>query len=98
MMSALGLTNEYTGLFITAVGRIRDGPGGCRNRRMAFHSEEAMEPVFLCQALEQNRAGAHSWRGQAARALSHDREDLARRALARQIEHDDLVSELNYEK
>jgi len=48
----------------------------------------------LERELEQNRASAASWKDQAARALSNGREDLARRALARQIEHDDLVSAL----
>jgi phage shock protein A len=48
----------------------------------------------LERELEQNRTGTAYWKDQANRALGHGREDLARRALARKIEHDDLVGAL----
>jgi phage shock protein A len=48
----------------------------------------------LERELEQNRATAAFWKDQAARALGNGREDLARQAVARKIEHDDLVSAL----
>jgi phage shock protein A len=48
----------------------------------------------LARDLEQNRASAQEWRNKARQALESDREDLARRALARKKEHDDLVNSL----
>jgi phage shock protein A len=48
----------------------------------------------LQRELQQNRAAAHRWQEQARRALTAGREDLARKALAQKIEHDDLVKEL----
>jgi phage shock protein A len=48
----------------------------------------------LGRELEQNRRAAEHWREQARIALSHGREDLARKALARKIEHADLADAL----
>jgi phage shock protein A len=44
--------------------------------------------------LEQNRGEAACWKARAREALAANREDLARRALARKQEHDDLVRSL----
>lgn len=44
--------------------------------------------------LNHNRAAADNWNKQARRALDANREDLAREALARKIEHEDVVVEL----
>lgn len=44
--------------------------------------------------LNQNRAAADSWSDHARRALDAHREDLAREALTRKFEHDDVVVEL----
>jgi phage shock protein A len=44
--------------------------------------------------LEQNRLQAEHWKAKAREALAADREDLARRALARKMEHEDLVQSL----
>jgi phage shock protein A len=48
----------------------------------------------LGRELDQNRAQAAFWRDRARAALTRDREDLARRMLARKKEHDDLVAGL----
>lgn len=44
--------------------------------------------------LEQNRLQAEQWKSKARQALAADREELARRALARKMEHEDLVHSL----
>jgi phage shock protein A len=44
--------------------------------------------------LEQNRLQAEHWKFMARQALAAEREDLARRALARKMEHEDLVRSL----
>ena len=44
--------------------------------------------------LEQNRLQAEHWKSKAKQALAAEREDLARRALARKMEHEDLVRSL----
>jgi len=44
--------------------------------------------------LEQNRLQVEHWKGKAREALTADREDLARRALVRKMEHQDLVQSL----
>jgi phage shock protein A len=44
--------------------------------------------------LEQNRFQAEHWKAKAREALAADREDLARRALSRKMEHEDLVQSL----
>jgi phage shock protein A len=44
--------------------------------------------------LEQNRLQAEHWKAKARQALAADHEDLARRALARKMEHEDLVQSL----
>jgi phage shock protein A len=44
--------------------------------------------------LEQNRLQAEHWKSKAKQALAVKREDLARRALARKMEHEDLVRSL----
>src|SRR5437762_11675091 len=44
--------------------------------------------------LEQNRAEVEHWQSKAREALTAGREDLARRALARKREHEDLVTGL----
>jgi phage shock protein A len=49
----------------------------------------------LGRELEQNRAAAAHWKEQARLALNSQREDLARKALARKLEHDDLVRALD---
>jgi len=49
----------------------------------------------LGRELEQNRTAAARWKEQARLALAGGREDLARRALARKLEHDDLVCALD---
>jgi phage shock protein A len=48
----------------------------------------------LGRELEQNRAQAALWQERARAALTRGREDLARRMLARKLEHDDLVAGL----
>src|SRR5262249_34699519 len=48
----------------------------------------------LERELEQNRQQGQYWKEQARRLLADGRESLARRALARKIEHDDLVRAL----
>jgi phage shock protein A len=48
----------------------------------------------LDRELDRHRAGSTYWKDQAGRALQSGREDLTRLALARKIEHDDLVSAL----
>jgi phage shock protein A len=45
----------------------------------------------LARELEQNRAEARNWNERARLALAGRREDLARKALARKLEHDDLA-------
>jgi len=45
----------------------------------------------LRRELEQHRAGARHWQEQARAAVDQGREDLARRALARQLEQEDLA-------
>jgi phage shock protein A len=47
--------------------------------------------------LEQNRLSAEHWKSKARQALTADREDLARRALARKMEHEDLVRSLEHQ-
>lgn len=49
----------------------------------------------LGRELEQNRTAAAHWKEQARLALTSHREDLARVALARKLEHDDLVRALD---
>jgi phage shock protein A len=44
--------------------------------------------------LEQNRLQAEHWKSKARQALTAEREDLARRALVRKMEHEDLVRSL----
>jgi len=44
--------------------------------------------------LEQNRLQVEHWKSKAKQALVAEREDLARRALARKMEHEDLVRSL----
>jgi phage shock protein A len=44
--------------------------------------------------LEQNRLQADHWKSKARQALTAEREDLARRALIRKMEHEDLVRSL----
>jgi len=44
--------------------------------------------------LEQNRLQAERWKSKARQAMTAGREDLARRALARKMEHEDLVHSL----
>ncbi len=44
--------------------------------------------------LEQNRLQEEHWKSKAKQALAAEREDLARRALARKMEHEDLVRSL----
>jgi phage shock protein A len=44
--------------------------------------------------LEQNRLQGEHWKSKAKQALAAEREDLARRALARKMEHEDLVRSL----
>ncbi len=44
--------------------------------------------------LEQNRLQVEHWKSKAKQALAAEREDLARRALARKMEHEDLVRSL----
>jgi phage shock protein A len=44
--------------------------------------------------LEQHRAAADTWRARARLALDSERDDLARRALARHLEHADVVKAL----
>src|SRR5262249_4906915 len=48
----------------------------------------------LARERKQNRQRGKSWKEQAGRLQAHGRESLARRALARKIEHDDLVRAL----
>jgi phage shock protein A len=60
-----------------------------RHGAKAIAAERRLE-----RELEQNRADAASWQTQAALAIRNGREDLARLALARKIEHDDLVNAL----
>jgi phage shock protein A len=48
----------------------------------------------LSRELEQNRSAAEHWQALAVAALNGGREDLAREALARKIEHNDLVQVL----
>jgi phage shock protein A len=48
----------------------------------------------LRRELDQSRAAADTWKTRARLALTSDREDLARRALARHLEHADLTREL----
>src|SRR4051812_32432147 len=45
----------------------------------------------LARELEQHRAAAEHWQGKAGEALTAGREALARQALARKLEHEDLV-------
>ena len=45
--------------------------------------------------LEQNRIEGEHWKGKAREALTAGREDLARRALVRKREHEDLVKSLD---
>jgi phage shock protein A len=45
--------------------------------------------------LEQNRLQAEQWKAKAREALAAGREDLARRALVRKREHEDLVTSLD---
>jgi len=44
--------------------------------------------------LDQNRLQVEHWKSKAKQALAAEREDLARRALARKMEHEDLVRSL----
>src|SRR6266436_1331425 len=44
--------------------------------------------------LDQNRLQVEHWKSKAKQALAADREDLARRALVRKMEHEDLVRSL----
>jgi phage shock protein A len=48
----------------------------------------------LGRELEQNRSQADFWKAKAREALAASREDLARKALARKKEHDDLIGSL----
>jgi phage shock protein A len=48
----------------------------------------------LGRELEQSRTAAEHWKEQARLALTSGREDLARQALARKIDHDDLARAL----
>src|SRR5438270_172646 len=48
----------------------------------------------LARELERHRAEARHWREHARQALTAGREDLARRALLRKAEHDNLIREL----
>ncbi len=47
--------------------------------------------------LEQNRLQVEHWKSKARQALAADREDLARRALARKMEHENLSRSLEHQ-
>jgi phage shock protein A len=49
----------------------------------------------LQRELERERSEAERWETRARVALQHQREDLARRALARKLEHDDIADALS---
>jgi phage shock protein A len=72
---------------------IRDMEDGLADARRYAATAIAAERR-LGRELDQNRTQAEFWRAKARTALTLDREDLARRMIARKKEHDALVSSL----
>jgi phage shock protein A len=73
---------------------IREMEQGLASARQCAASAIAAERR-IARELQRNRAEAQMWQARAREALHAGREDLARRALARKLEHDDLTAELD---